>query len=140
MTWEYELIQFSFFEEDEVAVRAVILEQENLRLRFELERLRTEIERHRLVAFNQVQHQQQQQQDCGKFGEQIGNASALFCSTAHHPMALAAAAAAAAAAMVNERNGNVQQRNLALFPPDTAKIGQSSGREIAAIVSSSTSI
>uniref|UniRef100_A0A915NXF3 BZIP domain-containing protein n=1 Tax=Meloidogyne floridensis TaxID=298350 RepID=A0A915NXF3_9BILA len=39
--------------EDEVAVRAVILEQENLRLRFELERLRTEIERYRIVAFSQ---------------------------------------------------------------------------------------
>ncbi|KAL3083275.1 hypothetical protein niasHS_011077 [Heterodera schachtii] len=37
--------------EDEVAVRAVVLEQENLQLRFEVERLRTEIERHRIVAF-----------------------------------------------------------------------------------------
>ncbi|KAI6225200.1 Protein giant [Aphelenchoides fujianensis] len=38
--------------EDEVAVRAALLEQENLRLRFEVERLRTEIERHRIVALN----------------------------------------------------------------------------------------
>ncbi|KAI6186717.1 Protein giant [Aphelenchoides besseyi] len=38
--------------EDEVAVRAALLEQENLRLRFEVERLRTEIERHRIVAIN----------------------------------------------------------------------------------------
>uniref|UniRef100_A0A914HKH7 BZIP domain-containing protein n=1 Tax=Globodera rostochiensis TaxID=31243 RepID=A0A914HKH7_GLORO len=37
--------------EDEVAVRAVVLEQENLQLRFEVERLRTDIERHRVVAF-----------------------------------------------------------------------------------------
>ncbi|KAL7073241.1 hypothetical protein ACQ4LE_007301 [Meloidogyne hapla] len=47
--------------EDEIAVRAVILEQENLRLRFELERLRTEIERYRIVAFSQgivIQKQQ----------------------------------------------------------------------------------
>uniref|UniRef100_A0A914E6K8 BZIP domain-containing protein n=2 Tax=Acrobeloides nanus TaxID=290746 RepID=A0A914E6K8_9BILA len=36
--------------EDEIAVRAAILEQENLRLRFEVERLRTEIDRHRMVA------------------------------------------------------------------------------------------
>ncbi|CAD5231841.1 unnamed protein product [Bursaphelenchus xylophilus] len=38
--------------EDEVAVRAALLEQENLRLRFEVERLKTEIERHRVVALN----------------------------------------------------------------------------------------
>ena len=34
-----------------MAVRAAILEQENLRLRFEVERLKSEIERHRIVAF-----------------------------------------------------------------------------------------
>ncbi|CAD5224606.1 unnamed protein product [Bursaphelenchus okinawaensis] len=38
--------------EDEVAIRAALLEQENLRLRFEVERLKTEIERHRVVALN----------------------------------------------------------------------------------------
>jgi hypothetical protein len=52
-------------QEDEVAVRAALLEQENLRLRFEgkftntrvlirvvVERLRTEIEHARIVALN----------------------------------------------------------------------------------------
>ncbi|KAE9549888.1 hypothetical protein FO519_006893 [Halicephalobus sp. NKZ332] len=38
--------------EDEVAMRAALLEQENLRLRFEVERLRSEIDRHRIVAIN----------------------------------------------------------------------------------------
>uniref|UniRef100_A0AC34FHL9 BZIP domain-containing protein n=1 Tax=Panagrolaimus sp. ES5 TaxID=591445 RepID=A0AC34FHL9_9BILA len=38
--------------EDEVAMRAALLEQENLRLRFEVERLKTEIDRHRIVALN----------------------------------------------------------------------------------------
>lgn len=33
-------------------MRAALLEQENLRLRFEVERLRTEIDRHRIVALN----------------------------------------------------------------------------------------
>jgi len=42
--------------EDEVAVRSVFLEQENLRLRFELDRLHSEIERHRIVAFNANHH------------------------------------------------------------------------------------
>ena len=33
-------------------MRAALLEQENLRLRFEVERLRTEIDRHRIAALN----------------------------------------------------------------------------------------
>uniref|UniRef100_A0A915D4W5 BZIP domain-containing protein n=1 Tax=Ditylenchus dipsaci TaxID=166011 RepID=A0A915D4W5_9BILA len=42
--------------EDEVAVRAAILEQENMRLRFEVDRLRTEVDRHRsLAAFTSTQ-------------------------------------------------------------------------------------
>lgn len=31
-------------------MRAALLEQENIRLRFEVERLRSEVERHRLIA------------------------------------------------------------------------------------------
>ncbi|KAI6189779.1 Protein giant [Aphelenchoides bicaudatus] len=38
--------------EDEIAVRAALLEQENLRLRYEIEQLRVQIERHRIVALN----------------------------------------------------------------------------------------
>uniref|UniRef100_A0AC35GXK9 Uncharacterized protein n=1 Tax=Panagrolaimus sp. PS1159 TaxID=55785 RepID=A0AC35GXK9_9BILA len=33
-------------------MRAALLEQENLRLRFEVERLKSEIDRHRIVALN----------------------------------------------------------------------------------------
>uniref|UniRef100_A0AC34QND4 BZIP domain-containing protein n=1 Tax=Panagrolaimus sp. JU765 TaxID=591449 RepID=A0AC34QND4_9BILA len=38
--------------EDEVAMRAALLEQENFRLRIEVERLRKEIDHHRIVAIN----------------------------------------------------------------------------------------
>lgn len=99
-------------QEDEIAVRAVILEQENLRLRFELERLRTEIERHRIVAYSQGIVQQQTQQgltteavDKLMEGQQhhsqpiAASLSALLSSAAvtghNHPMALAALAAMA---------------------------------------------
>jgi len=37
-------------------MRAVILEQENFRLRFELDRIRNDIERHRIAAFNTSRH------------------------------------------------------------------------------------
>ena len=75
-------------------MRAVILEQENLRLRFELERLRTEIERHRIVAFSQQQAATAAELAAAKLMDPAALGIGAFLSAnGYHPMALAAAAA-----------------------------------------------
>lgn len=101
------------FQEDEIAMRAVILEQENLRLRFELERLRTEIERHRIVAFSQQQATTAELAAAKLMDPTALGIGAFLSANGHHPMALAAAAAMMA-------NGQQQQLTQMETVPSTS--------------------